>query len=115
MPRKKLDIDPEQIKRLAAVQCTADEIAAVVGCSTSLIHKRFSRVLKEGRRAGRASLRRTQWKLAQGGNAAAAIWLGKVILGQREPERVDETPVTERAADIIATVKAMQALEEGGK
>ena len=39
--------------------------------------------------AGKISLRRSQFRLAES-NATMAIWLGKQYLGQREPENDDK-------------------------
>jgi hypothetical protein len=54
---------------------------------------KFSQVFREKRVSGKASLRRTQWKLAQK-STPMAIWLGKQYLGQRDvPDtRNDEIP-----------------------
>ena len=41
MARPKKKIDPEVIDRLAAIDCTIDEIASVCGCSRDTIERRF--------------------------------------------------------------------------
>ena len=83
------------IKELAKIQCTQSEAAAVLG----VVRETFSRFLKRnaeartlwdnGLASGKASLRRNQFKLSET-NAAMAIWLGKMYLGQREPAREGE-------------------------
>lgn len=85
-PRKK--IDPEQVRKLAQIGCSGEEIAAVVGCSRDLIYKRFSTVLKEGHEHMRASLRRQQYALAMDKNPTMLIWLGKQHLGQRDKQEL---------------------------
>jgi biotin operon repressor len=85
-PRKK--IDKEQIKKLAQIGCSGDEIASVVGCSRDLIYKRFSTVLKEGHEHRNASIRRQQYALAMKGHPTMLIWLGKQFLGQRDKQEV---------------------------
>lgn len=82
-PLKK--IDPELVGKLAAIGCTHPEIAAICGCSQDTIERRFADIIEKGKQEGKSSLRRLQWKSAQDGNIAMQIWLGKQLLGQREP------------------------------
>ena len=101
MARPRLQIDPEQIKNLARIGCSGDEIAAVVGCSRDLIYKRFSTSIKEGHEFMKASLRRMQYKAAEGGNVTAQIWLGKQILGQKDKlEHSGEVAVKRVVVDV---------------
>ena len=65
--RPKLKIDPEQVKKLAAIQCSYAEMAAVLGCDPSTLTRRFSQAIKDGREQGKASLKRMQWKAAEKG------------------------------------------------
>lgn len=74
---------------LAAIQCTKVEAASVFGTSPST----FNRFLRDhpeaadlwynGQPAGRASLRRMQFAMAEK-SAPMAIWLGKQLLDQRD-------------------------------
>ncbi len=64
MARPIKDIDPEQIKRLAAIQCSYAEMAAVLGCDESTLTRRYAQVIKEGRETGRMSLKRKQYEVA---------------------------------------------------
>ena len=91
MGRPPLDIDAEQVKKLAAINCTMIEIASVVGCSVDTLENRFSDVIKEGRAQGRSSLRRHMWEAVQKGNITMMIWLSKNILGYGE-RTINETP-----------------------
>jgi hypothetical protein len=84
MSRQKLPIDPQQVEELASILCTMEEIGAVVGCSVDTLERRFADTIKKGRERGKSSLRRIQWKMAQEGSAALAIWLGKQYLGQSD-------------------------------
>src|SRR5690606_8397761 len=81
-PRKK--IDPEQVRALAGIGCTHEEIAAVLKCSPDTLTRRFADALKEGKQHAKASLRRMQWEAAKKGNVTMMIWLGKQMLGQRD-------------------------------
>lgn len=81
--RPQIKIDEKQVLALASMHCTMKEIAAVVGCSVDTLERRFADVIEKGRESGKASLRRTQYRLAEN-NAAMAIWLGKQWLGQSD-------------------------------
>ena len=84
-------IDWEQVKKLCAIQCTRDEIAACLGCSHDTLQraslrdhkKQFIELRDEWAEGGKCSLRRKQWLLADK-NAAMAIFLGKQMLGQKD-------------------------------
>lgn len=83
MPRQKKEIDPEDVKKLAQLQCTNVEIAAFFGIDEKTVRRRFAEVIKEGKENGKVSLRRSQFILAKK-SPAMAIWLGKQYLGQVE-------------------------------
>lgn len=79
-PRKK--IDPEQVKRLAAINCSYAEIAAVLQCDESTLTRRFAQLIKDGRANGRSSLKRAMWKKAiDQEHPTMMIWLSKNMLG----------------------------------
>lgn len=86
MGRPKKNIDPEQVKNLAAIHCTMQEIAAVVGCSVDTLEKRFSDIIKEGKDQGKASLRRQMWKAVNNGNVTMMIWMSKQLLGMSDKQ-----------------------------
>lgn len=86
-PRKEIDI--EVLKGLARIQCTMSEMAAVLGIHVDTLRDNYSNVIEQERENGKASLRRIQFGLAQKGNVAMAIWLGKQLLGQRERADID--------------------------
>ena len=87
-PQKELDLG--QIKQLAAIQCTEEEIAAVMEVGLNTIRRRkasdpaFAEAMEAGKAHGRVSIRRQQYKVAMNGNVAMLIWLGKQVLGQRD-------------------------------
>ena len=81
-PKKELDV--EQIRELATIQCTDVEIAAVMRVSVDSLKANYTDIIKEGREHGKSSLRRAQYKLALTGNAQMLIWLGRFYLGQKE-------------------------------
>lgn len=89
--RAPVELDRVQFEKLCGIQCTEEEICAVMGVTDKTLvgwckrtyGKNFSEVFREKRLHGKSSLRRKQWKLADK-NAAMAIWLGKQYLGQRD-------------------------------
>ena len=91
MGRKPIEINQEQVTRLAAIGCTNEEIASVVGCSHDTLVRRFKELLAEGRLQGKASLRRKQFELALSGNTTMLIWLGKQVLGQADKQEILQT------------------------
>lgn len=82
MARPKLNIDPEEVYKLARIGCKTSEIADWFGCSRDTIENRFSAELTKGWESLKHSLRRKQIDVAMRGNAVMLIWLGKQMLGQ---------------------------------
>lgn len=105
-PRKK--IDQKQFENLCGLQCTLEEICGWFDvCSDTLetwckrTYKRsFSEVFAQKRGAGKISLRRSQWRLAEK-NATMAIFLGKQFLGQRDSVDVAVTDAKGIALDEL--------------
>jgi len=85
------EIDYETFEKLCSIQCTEEEICEYLGVTVKTLNLRlkeqygegFSKVFKAKRKLGIASLRRTQFKLAEK-NAAMAIFLGKNLLNQTD-------------------------------
>ena len=105
-PRK--EIDRLQFERLCGVQCTEEEIAGVFDCSVDTIENwckrtyesKFSEVYKIYSASGKASLRRTQFKLAER-SAAMAIFLGKQYLGQKDMVEYEDKEALSRLDAIL--------------
>lgn len=93
--RPKFKIDYELVEKLSKIQCTQQEIASFLGCSTDTLQrdKEFCDIYKKGLENGKMSLRRIQFRLAEN-NVAMAIWLGKQYLGQRDNLDVATTDMT---------------------
>lgn len=83
--RPKIEINWELVERLAAIFCTEEEIATVLGVGINTLKRRkeFWTIYKKGREHAKMALRRYQFKLASK-NPTMAIWLGKQYLGQKE-------------------------------
>jgi hypothetical protein len=87
MARPRLELDEDQIEKLAAIMCTMEEIASVVECSVDTLERRYAEVIKRGRERGKMSLKRKQYETAMKGNVSMLIWLGKQHLGQRDKSK----------------------------
>lgn len=96
MARPRKEIDQKQFENLCALQCTENEICdwfrvtdkTLVNWCKRTYGEGFSDVYRQKCGAGKISLRRAQFRLAEK-SAAMAIWLGKQYLGQRDEVVVD--------------------------
>ena len=94
--RPKTNIDKSNFEKLCQMQCTLEEIAGFFDCCDDTINNwckevyddNFSGVYKKKSMAGKISLRRNQFKIAEN-NASMAIFLGKQYLGQRDNVEVE--------------------------
>jgi hypothetical protein len=89
MARPESKIDLVELEKLCGMQCTDEEVAAFFGVSTRTIERRrkverFREVMERAKAKGRVSVRRNLFRLASGGNVAAAIFLAKNLLGYRD-------------------------------
>ena len=117
MARPRKEIDKKQFENLCGLQCTLEEICGWFDvCSDTLetwckrTYKRsFSEVFAQKRGAGKISLRRSQWRLAEK-NANMAIWLGKQYLGQKD--QVEASLAVDMARDD-ALSESLRELADG--
>lgn len=87
--RKSVRIDLEELEKLCGLQCTDEEVAAYFSVTVRTIERRrkqlaFAAAMQRGQGLGRVSVRRFLFKQAAKGNAAAAIFLAKNLLGYRD-------------------------------
>lgn len=91
-----IKIDWQQVKSMAAIDCTQKEIAAVLDVCEDTLERASLRENKkpwkewyaENRCVGNVSLRRHQWKQAESGDKTMLIWLGKQRLGQNDRHEI---------------------------
>ena len=89
-PFKKLD--ERQIKELASIGCTMEEMASVMGCNRDTLTDNYSAIIKDGRNEGNKSIRHAQQEVAvKDKNVSMLIWLGKTRLGQHEELNITST------------------------
>lgn len=121
-------IDMGLVAKLAHIQCTDEEISSMVGMTPEGFCDRKKRdavlfeCLENGRREGRMSLRRVQWKAAQAGNNTMLVWLGKQYLGQRDQTHMqqeisgpDGGPVEMRDATELTDAQLARIAAKGDK
>jgi hypothetical protein len=87
--RPKLTLDTSLIEKLASIQCSNVEIAAILGCHPDTLRDNYSTNLDKGRQQGKMTLRRKQWDVAMKGNVTMLIWLGKQYLEQSDKSNLD--------------------------
>lgn len=99
MARPRVEIDYNTVDKLCHIQCTGEEIAAVLNIDYDTLQRtirrdtkmRFTEYFKQKANGGKASLRRMQWKAAENGNTTMLIWLGKQMLGQADKQNLELT------------------------
>jgi len=111
--RPKVDIDPEQVLRLARLHCTMQEMADFFGCHRDTLHNNFSAEITKGRSEGNISLRRKQWQVAvEKGNPVLLIWLGKQMLGQVNERLDSESDLPLPIYDIVEQPKEILEVKD---
>ena len=94
----------KQIYELASIMCTKQEIGTIIGCSHDTIERNEMAMenYKMGVAHAKASIRRTQFKLAtQLNSGQVAMWLGKVYLKQDKEDDQDESNNPLPLTDIV--------------
>lgn len=89
------EINWKQVEEMCKLQCTGEEIAAVLGIHYETLNNKvkelgydsFPDYFAEKRQAGKASLRRMQFKHAEN-NPIMAIFLGKNLLNQSDKQEI---------------------------
>ena len=93
--RPKKQIDKNMFETMCGIQCTKDEICAILDLDEKTLTRwcndtygmGFSDIYKNKSQVGKMSLRRIQYKLAEK-NPTMAIWLGKQYLNQRDRQEI---------------------------
>ena len=114
--RPRAVISQRQFEELCHIQCTEQEICAVLGVQDDTLarwckdtyDKPFSEVFREKREGGKASLRRAQWQLAtKGMNPTMQVFLGKNLLGQRDKPKEEDTSIESVLKNIQTIAEIM--------
>lgn len=110
MPRRRIELDTEEIEKLAAMHCTREEVAGFFGVALKTVQRRLKEVRyreawERGTAKGRVSLRRAQFRVAEAGNPTMLIWLGKQWLKQRDAP----LPSNESKGAVLELVERLRA------
>jgi len=88
--RPKLELDEEQVYKLASLNVTVKDMADVLGCSKSALENNYLDVIDQGRANLRASILRKQYEVGiTDKNVTMLIWMGKQHLGQADKKAVE--------------------------
>lgn len=117
MARPIKKIDKHQFEALCQIQCTQEEICAVLDVDHKTLDKwckstykqYFSQVFKAKRQLGHASLRKSQWDSAKSGNVTMQIWLGKQFLGQKD--QIESKVAVDKVKDDALSASLRQLAE----
>lgn len=130
MPRKKgqkVEVDPggrpqrdfnkKLFENLCHVHCTQAELECILSTDIAVLDKWCHRTYGVGftvaysrfASGGKASLRRTQFRLAEN-SAPMAIWMGKIHLGQRDMAEVDDK--INKALGLLETAKTLRVVDD---
>jgi len=103
--RPKIELDRDQIFKLARLHCTIKEIADFFGVDRDTISDNYSAEISKGKADGRIRLRKKQFDLAMSGNVSMCIWLGKQVLDQNDKHIDDDdlpkTLIIEENAQVL--------------
>ncbi len=94
MARPKKPISADQVIKLATLGLTVTEIADFLGVDRATLYRRFATEISKGHGELKMKLRRLQLRAAERGSVAMLIFLGKVILQQRETPDQEGAPPT---------------------
>jgi hypothetical protein len=120
MARKKIEVDPEQVRALARLGCTWDEIAGVLKIArTTLVvrmkEKKFRDAYDQGVAEGDVSLRRAQYDSAMKGKTGMLVWLGKNRLNQADRvETHNETTIHDDSNALVGAVDRLASRSGSG-
>ncbi len=109
MGRPRLNIDRKEVEKLIGLGCTVQETANFLGCSKRTLERGFVASIKKGRECVIISIKKKQYDVAMSGNPALLIWLGKIIVGQKE--KVE----TERDFELTIITKIVDLTKSGKK
>lgn len=111
-----IKIDILLVQKYCEHRCTQEEICEFLDVNHETLTARlkdagyanYSQFYKIHSVGAKMSLRRLQWEAAELGSVPMLIWLGKQILGQKEPDRKDETTVIVSPESIAAHSKLIE-------
>jgi len=111
MGRPRLNIDKTEVEKLIGLGCTVQEVANFLGCSKRTLERGFVASIKKGRECVIISIKKKQYDVAMSGNPALLIWLGKIIVGQKEKIETEgkiELTIITKIVDLTKSGKKVE-------
>ena len=113
-----VSIDAEQVRKLARMQCTYDEIADVLGIARSTFQLKLQdpevrKAYDSGRSQGKMALRTKMMERAVEKSDRLAIFLAKNYLGMSDVVRVNEDSGEDIATSFYGAISEMDATVSG--
>ena len=104
----KIQLDVDDIRELASEGNSMEDISTLLGVSNDVIsnNDEYKRAYELGMCDMRATLRHSQFQSAKSGNTTMLVWLGKVILGQRE-ETVSTLKLEREDDELTKSLKGL--------
>jgi len=103
-----IQLEVDDIRELASEGNSIEDISTLLGVSKDVINNNdeYHRAYELGLCDMRAMLRHSQFQSAKSGNTTMLVWLGKVILGQRE-ETVSTLKLEREDDDLTKSLKGL--------
>lgn len=109
MARPKKEINQRQFENLCGLHCTKQEICDFFDLTDKTLERWCKRTYKKGfseiygqkKSLGNLSIRRKQMEVAQNGNVAMLIFLGKNYLGQTDKVEQTVSLVSDEAREEV--------------
>ena len=110
--RPKLELNEEQVYKLASLNVTVKDIADVLGCSKRALENNYLDVINEGRANLKHSILRKQYEVGiTDKNVTMLIWMGKQHLGQADKKSVEIDD--NRDVEDFTTAELNQIIRDG--
>ena len=106
MGRPRLNIDAMEVVKLIGLGCTVQETANYLGCCKRTLERGFVASINKGRECVKISIKKKQYDVAMSGNPALLIWLGKIIVGQKEKVETEEKTELKLIIKIVDLAKS---------
>lgn len=103
---KEKPINLEELKKIAGIGCTYEEMADWFDVHPSTLEKKYSGIIKKSREKIKQSLRRAQIKEALKGNSTMLVWIGKQMLGQQDKQTITVEMVNNLFTDFVEVISA---------
>lgn len=111
MGRPRKSVSRKKLRLLASRMNSIEDMARILDVSPDTLTRNYNDEIERGRAEARHSLRVTQFTTALKGSPALLIWLGKVLLGQRETLAEEATAVVTPEKPIASMSLEQMAVE----